>query len=269
MTNVVRAAAALLLLVAMTATPCAAALRVGAAQVTSLTNSTPKLTILNNAMQFVKMASSSSAELLVFPEFALMGNFDFLSCTSPSSTAAYAETVGPAGTRIECLASLFTPLQQLGCLVPDKYISYNTVEQDGSSFYNTQVVTYNRTIVARYRKFHVFYTTCFTSPTLELVTFNISAADGSAYGFGIFTCYDILFNDPKVDLVKMGVKYFSYSSAIPVIGHDAVALFSGLYNVTVVSANNDLGEGGVVTDGKFQAACPTSLKNCIATYDLK
>jgi predicted amidohydrolase len=241
-----------------------AALRVGAAQLTSLSNSTPQATILTNAAKFVKMASASHAGLIVFPEFALIGDFNFLSCQSPSDLEPYSEPIGPAGTRVECLTSLFTPLQHIGCLVPTKFISYNTVEKDGSNYYNTQVVTFNYTIVARYRKFHVFYTKCFTSPKLELVTFNVS----SVYRFGIFTCFDILFSDPKMDLVKMGVKYFSYSSAIPVIGHDAVALFSGLYNVSVVSANNDLGEGGVVIDGKFGAACPASMGDCISTYDI-
>ena len=239
------------------------ALRVGAAQVKTYTNSTPSATILFNAHHFVQLASASHAELISFPEFSLMGDYTF-DCDAPSDLEAYSEVVGPAQTKIECLTSLFTPLQVIGCLVPHKHISYNTVEKDGSNYYNTQVVTFNYTIVARYRKYNVFYKNCFDSPSLELVTFNVS----SSYRFGIFTCYDILFSTPKEDLVKMGVKYFSYSSAIPVVGHDAVAIFSVLNNVTVVSANFDAGEGGVVVDGKFVASCPSSLSSCIATYDL-
>jgi len=246
------------------AAPSLAAVRVGAAQRLSLTAGSPRDTITSNAEHIGLMVQNSSyLDFIAFPEFSLTGNFDF-SCNSESDMLPYSEVLPQPGQSVDCSASTWAPLQHVACKAPQNVtVSYNTVEQSGASVYNTQVIVRNKAVIALYRKYHPFYTKCFAKPSLELVTFEVKGLT-----FGVFTCYDILFPDPKDDLVKKGIRYFSYSSAIPLIGQITVDLFSGLNHVTVVSANNDLGMGGVAVNGTFVSQCSAKATTCIAAHVL-
>jgi predicted amidohydrolase len=242
------------------------ALRVAAVQMQSESGATPAATMNLNVATIkglVTEAMSQGASLVTVPEFALNGDFDFGTCTSPTSMAAWSEpiTVGA----VDCSGSLTTPLQQIGCanVGNDITVSYNTCEQDGSDYYNTQVIVYKGQVLAKYRKYNVFYTKCFTKPQLELVTFKVQNAT-----FGLFTCYDILFEHPKQDLVSQGVKYFSYSSAIPIIGKDAVQLFSALNRVNVVSGDLDMGQSAILAKGMTLAQTKTSNGNSLAIANI-
>lgn len=234
--------------------PCAA-IKVAAGQVNSTTGANATETQNQNVdtfLQLMAQAATQGAALIAFPEFSLMGNFDFELCSSEFTVGAFSEVIGAAGSSIDCNAT--TPLARIGCSDAAKvlHVSYNTVESAAGLFYNTQVVVHDGKIVASYRKFNVFYKSCFSTPTLELVTFVVQNTT-----FGIFTCYDILFDHPKMDLVREGVKYFSYSSAIPIIGADAVSLFGAENGVNVVSSNANTGQSSIVDHGLTIARAPS------------
>lgn len=242
-------------------------LRVGAGQVVSVSGSTPAATVQLNVDIIQTLAASAvalNASIVAFPEFALMGNFNFDSCVSPSDLSAYAEPLTTPGGAITCGDG--SPMAQIGCSAAAQklYVSYNTVEAavDGS-YYNTQAIVHNGRLVARYRKYNVFYKKCFTSPALELVTFEVQNVT-----FGVFTCYDIMFDHPKQDLVAAGVKYFSYSSAIPIIGTDAVKLFSAINQVNVVSSDADAGQSAVINKGLTLVRAGSSAGNVVVVASM-
>eukprot|EP00331_Platyophrya_macrostoma_P020513 CAMPEP_0176475806 /NCGR_PEP_ID=MMETSP0127-20121128/43803_1 /TAXON_ID=938130 /ORGANISM="Platyophrya macrostoma, Strain WH" /LENGTH=244 /DNA_ID=CAMNT_0017871427 /DNA_START=62 /DNA_END=792 /DNA_ORIENTATION=- len=242
----------LLCLVVLSMFPCCFGLRVGAAQMESASDISPWHTIVRNAASMVDIATNATSQnldLITFAEFLLVGNFDFSSCNNGSSfsIAPYSEIVPEAGSLINCSSQF--PLAVLGCSDAARHmtISYNTVERatEGNHtelFFNTQVIVANGTVLARYRKYH---------PPLELVTFNVSGVR-----FGVFTCYDILFDHPKQDLVAEGISYFSYSSAIPIVGATAVQLFSAINKVTVVSSDLTPGQSIIVQKGLTVARTP-------------
>lgn len=244
----------------------AQAIRLATAQMSSVSKASPSDTVAANVAIVLSLAESAvnaNASFVAFPEFSLVGSFDFSSCTDPSAMQAYAEPLGDNGTTIDCTSTF--PLAAIGCSSAAKSltVSYNTVEGNGDgNFYNTQVIVHNGVLVAKYRKFNVFYKKCFTSPLLELVTFSVENVL-----FGVFTCYDILFDHPKQDLVALGVKYFSYSSAIPLIGTDAVKLFSALNSVNVVSSDASAGQSAIVSKGLTIARAPKS-GNVVTVADL-
>jgi predicted amidohydrolase len=244
-----------LLLVAVHLQPCASAIKVAAGQVNSTTGASAAETQNLNVDTFLQLMSQAvfqGATFIDFPEFSLMGSFEFDLCSANFTVGAFGEVIGAAGQAIDCNAS--GPLSSIGCSDAAKvlHVSYNTVENADGVYYNTQVVVHDGTIVARYRKYNVFYKNCFASPQLELVTFVVQNTT-----FGIFTCYDILFEHPKMDLVKAGVKYFSYSSAIPIIGADAVSLFGAENAVNVVSSNANTGQSSIVDHGLTIARAPS------------
>lgn len=235
---------------------CEGSIKVAAGQVNSSSSSTPADTValnVNTILGLMGDAVAQNVSLVAFPEFALMGDFAFDQCSNTTTVAAFSENVGAAGDAIDCNAS--TPMARIGCSNAAKVlvVSYNTVEDDQGTFYNTQVVVHNGVLLARYRKYNVFYKSCFASPQLELVTFAVQNTT-----FGIFTCFDILFEHPKMDLVNEGVKYFSYSSAIPIIGADAVSLFAAENSVNVVSSNAAAGQSSIVDHGLTIARAPSS-----------
>lgn len=55
-------------------------------------------------------------------------------------------------------------------------------------------------LVARYHKYNLFFEESFdTPPKLELITFDTPFAGK----FGLIICFDILFHDPTIALMKM------------------------------------------------------------------
>jgi predicted amidohydrolase len=228
-------------------------------------------TAMLNAMTIVNISTEyqNQVDLLVFPEYELYGGFGLDSQCEKSGKqvmSGFCEPIPVAGTAVSCSGSSLSTsmLSNIACPFVNSTltISYNACEKGSSGdnvWYNTQVVVQGGVVLAKYRKFHVWATKCFETPSLELVTFTI----GANYTFGIFTCFDILFADPKNDLVAMGVKYFSYSSAIPLIARDAVKLFSWENSVNVVNSNLQLGETSVISNGTLISQC-NSNTNCVA-----
>ncbi|EDL24816.1 biotinidase, isoform CRA_a, partial [Mus musculus] len=84
--------------------------------------------------------------------------------------------------------------------------------QDGRYQFNTNVVfSDNGTLVDRYRKHNLYFEAAFDTPAnVDLITFDTPFAGK----FGVFTCFDILFFDPAVRLLRdFEVKHIVYPTA--------------------------------------------------------
>lgn len=161
----------------------------------------------------IKQAAQQGAEIIVTPEDALYGwsftreaifpyledipdpRVDWIPCQDPHK---FGHT--PVQVRLSCLAknnSIYV-LANIGDKKPCNSNDF-TCPPNGYYQYNTNVV-YDKKgqLVARYHKYHLYSEPQFDVPEKpELVTFN------TTFGrFGIFTCFDILFHDPAVTLVK-------------------------------------------------------------------
>ncbi|XP_008585164.1 PREDICTED: vascular non-inflammatory molecule 2 isoform X1 [Galeopterus variegatus] len=161
----------------------------------------------------IKQAAEQNARIIVTPEDALYGweftretifpyledipdpQVNWIPCKDPHR---FGRT--PVQTRLSCLAknnSIYV-LANIGDKKPcDSHDS--ACPSNGYYQYNTNVVYDTEgKLVARYHKYHLYHEPQFDVPEkLELVTFN------TTFGrFGIFTCFDILFHDPAVTLVK-------------------------------------------------------------------
>ncbi|XP_006885039.1 PREDICTED: vascular non-inflammatory molecule 2 isoform X1 [Elephantulus edwardii] len=161
----------------------------------------------------IRQAAKEGAQIIVTPEDALYG----WSFTRETVFPYLEEIPDPQVNWIPCQDYHrfgHTPVQRrLSCLAKDNsiYIVANigdkkpcndhdsTCPSNGYYQYNTNVV-YNAEgqLVARYHKHHLYNEPQFDVPKKpELVTFNTTFGK-----FGIFTCFDILFHEPAVTLVK-------------------------------------------------------------------
>ncbi|XP_058146641.1 biotinidase isoform X2 [Dasypus novemcinctus] len=124
---------------------------------------------------------------------------------------------------------------------------------DGQFQFNTAVVLGPRgDLVARYRKHNLYFEAAFDSPAEpDLVTFETPFAGR----FGVFTCFDILFFEPTVRLLRdSGAKHVAYPTAwmnqLPLLA--AVEIQQGLavaFGVTVLAANVHLPALGMTGSG--------------------
>ncbi|XP_064205194.1 biotinidase-like [Anguilla rostrata] len=218
-------------------------------------------------------AAKQGAHIIVFPEDGIHG-FNF----SRESIAGYLETV-PDPTAVSwnpCSDPTPFPtlryceggtevLHRLSCLAKNNslYLVANMPGRedcdaqtppcppDGRYQFNTDVVfSANGTLVARYRKRNLYFEFEFDTPAdPQLITFDTPFAGR----FGLFTCFDILFYNPAMELVeKLGVRQLVYPTAwintLPLM--DSVQFhrsFSYATNTTLLSAN--LRVGGVRMTG--------------------
>ncbi|TSO47158.1 Biotinidase [Bagarius yarrelli] len=215
-------------------------------------------------------AAQQGAQILVFPEDAIHG-FNF----SRVSIAAYLETVPDPGAvmwnpctdpdRFQNTEAVYlnlpfyyhlSVLRRLSCMaqknrlflvanMPDRQPCNKSMDPlcpaDGRYQFNTNVAfSDDGTLVARYHKQNLYFEAAFdTPPECEYVTFTTPFAGR----FGVFTCFDILFREPAVTLVKdMGVRQFVYPTAwmnqLPLLA--AVQFqrsFSYSAGVTLLAAN--------------------------------
>jgi predicted amidohydrolase len=227
-------------------------------------------------------------DVLTFPEFALMGvNYSFTAsgfCDAASpmngGLAAYCFTVPATGATLDCNSTdVNNPLIRVACsanssMYSNVLLSINVCEKttrtydqevdeaaaDTVRFYNTQVFIRSGVVVSIYRKSHPFYGSCFSTPKVQYDIMNVTSNAGGSHSeaLGVFTCFDIMFSQPKEGLLKRGVRLFSYSSAIPLVGSTVVKLFSWTSNSTVISSNNAMGETGIFSRGSTLAKCSKS-----------
>ncbi|CAI9173536.1 unnamed protein product [Rangifer tarandus platyrhynchus] len=161
----------------------------------------------------IKQAAEQGAQIIVTPEDALYGwkftretifpylenipdpQVNWIPCQDPRR---FGHT--PVQARLSCLAknnSIYV-VANMGDKKPCNS-SHTMCPSNGHYQYNTNVV-YDKKgkLVARYHKYHLYRELQFDVPKKpELVTFNTTFGK-----FGIFTCFDILFHDPAVTLVK-------------------------------------------------------------------
>ena len=126
---------------------------------------------------------------------------------------------------------------------------------DGRHQFNTDVVfSPNGTLVARYRKRNLYFEVQFDTPTdPQLITFDTPFAGR----FGVFTCFDILFYNPAVELVeKLGIRQLVFPTAwynhLPLL--DSVQFhrsFSYATGATLLSANLRVDALGMTGSGIY------------------
>ncbi|XP_026012690.1 biotinidase-like [Astatotilapia calliptera] len=203
-------------------------------------------------------AAQQGAQILVFPEDGIHG-FNF----TRSSIIGYLETI--PNPQEESWNPCTEPerhnntevLQRLSCMarrnnlylvanMPDlqpcplKTSPSSTCPPDGRWQFNTNVAfRSDGLLIARYHKQNLFFEQSFdTPPEVEVITFDTPFAGK----FGLFICFDILFHDPAVVLVEMGVRQLifptAWMNALPLLDsvqfHSAFSLGA---NVTLLSAN--------------------------------
>nr|AXB88459.1 symplectin/biotinidase-like protein 3 [Pterygioteuthis hoylei] len=175
------------------------------------------------------IAGRQRNEIIVFPEYGLFGIFGYGKHAKRSEIYPFLEFIpdvsknwNPCKDKTKIVD---TDIQQLlSCLANtyDIYLVANVGEKvlcndsdrncpkDGRFQYNTNVVySSNGTLIAKYRKKHLYKEPHYDSPSkTEIVTFN------SHFGkFGLMTSYDSLFKSPLVDLVELGIREFLMPNA--------------------------------------------------------
>jgi predicted amidohydrolase len=253
----------------------------------------------------IKANTSSTPDLVVFPEYALLGNWSTDVCSTAEGVAQFNQNCFPvpnAGGEISCddSSAAASGLHALVCgpnstVYASTLISVNVCERcDGdtsasgpcavtksqapaptgkntanTAYFNTQVVVRGRRVVQTYRKMHPWATSCYDTPAEQLRAFNVTNAAGTATRvFGLFTCFDIMFPQPSGSLLAEGISAFSYSSAIPLIGRDAVRLFGLIHGATMVNSNLQYGQTAVSVNGTVIAECETTDGTCAAIADI-
>lgn len=170
----------------------------------------------------VASAAAHAVQVLVLPEFGLgvgkhrddtrpFGEYLPANTTLGSTNpCALANASTPALTNISCLAQQYKLMIDVNLVErhPCNGIFEQPCPDDGEFLFNTNVVFgESGNIIAVYRKTHPWFTKTFDHlQKVEHVTL-----DAFGVRFGLFTCKDILYEDPAVTLVKMGVKHFLYS----------------------------------------------------------
>lgn len=112
---------------------------------------------------------------------------------------------------------------------------------DGRYQFNTNVVfSNNGTLVDRYRKHNLYFEAAFDTPAkVDLITFDTPFAGR----FGVFTCFDILFFDPTIQLLRDAeVKHIVYPTAwmnqLPLLAAIEIQkAFATAFGVSVLAAN--------------------------------
>lgn len=179
-------------------------------------------TVDNNLEVFkriAKVAAKNHVNILVFPEDGL-----FIGPTRESVAPVLTEIPDPErltfSNKNPCLQpTLYESsyiLRNLSCIArennlfllsnfgtkqtcePYTSVGDQTCPQEGFLTLNTDVVLDNEgNFIKRYRKHNIFIEIFHKSPTLEKIYFD------SPYGrFGIFTCFDLIFKSPAIDLVE-------------------------------------------------------------------
>lgn len=175
---------------------------------------------LNEYRRIISHADVSQADIIVFPESTL----------NSIDTAVYLPE--PENLVVPCGNSSFHDIVfKISCaaLTEGKYIVINVNEKSDCpdkqqlemndprpcdakkvNVYNTNVVFDRKgAVIAKYRKFNLFGEKGILKPYKhDVVTFTTDFN----VTFGMFVCFDLMFEHPPLDLVRSGVKDFIFSA---------------------------------------------------------
>uniref|UniRef100_A0A8C0X2S5 Biotinidase n=2 Tax=Castor canadensis TaxID=51338 RepID=A0A8C0X2S5_CASCN len=211
---------------------------------------------LNIYEEQVMTAAQKGVQILVFPEDGIHGfNFTrtsiypFLDFMPSPQLVRWNPCLEPHRfndtevlQRLSCMAikgKLFL-VANLGtkqpCLSSDP-----ECPNDGRYQFNTNVVfSSNGTLVNRYRKHNLYFEAAFDTPLqVDHITFDTPFAGK----FGIFTCFDILFFDPAIRLIRdQDVKHIAYPTAwmnqLPLLAAIEIQkAFAMAFGVNILAAN--------------------------------
>ena len=190
---------------------------------------------LNSFQNLTKAAREKGADIIVFPEDGIYGFafpsreflFPFLEEIPDPQEKKYTPcddvtfTDRPVLTYLSCLAqrNSITLVANMGDKQKCQNTSYHhhinssSCPPDGWYMYNTNVIfDQDGSLLAKYHKTHLYggeaniFNTPYPTPH---VIFNTSFG----VTFATFTCYDILYCDPPLKLLEMGVRNFVFPTA--------------------------------------------------------
>ncbi|XP_065204542.1 vanin-like protein 1 [Planococcus citri] len=212
-------------------------------------------TNIQNYIDIIAECSKHMVDIVVFPEggihgYAPMGRYTAL------LTSSYVPSVHQFIVPCHHKDYEENALHYFSCAAKENnlYVAVNLIEKvssprsftwDGHLLYNTEVVfDRNGMVIARYRKYNLYTEKWgyeISSPDKpELVTFTTDFG----VEFGVFTCFDIFFDEPALELVKKRkITHFIHSSQmmtrLPFLTASSVEFgWSFALDVIVLSSSN-------------------------------
>uniref|UniRef100_A0A146KRR8 Vanin-like protein 2 n=1 Tax=Lygus hesperus TaxID=30085 RepID=A0A146KRR8_LYGHE len=206
---------------------------------------TPRENLMNNVLnynQFLQIAKSQEADIIVFPEGGLLGSDYSILLTIPDPSL----NIVPNGSYDQSLQDLSGYAKTYGIYLAVNVLENYTDPSSGKSYkYNTNIVfDRNGSLIARYRKFNLYGEPVDRPDKPE---YSVFKSDFNVT-FGQFICFDILFKEPALTLISQHEVYdFIYPSAwfseLPfltsvqtqwswAVGNNVTLLSAGLSNKT-------------------------------------
>ncbi|XP_053679231.1 vanin-like protein 2 [Anopheles nili] len=204
---------------------------------------------LDEYSHLIRSHEARLADIIVFPELTLNSLSDTVFVPEPNQHIAPCDDHGTILVALSCLAREV-----------QKYLVINLSEQfylqsqAETVRYNTNVVfDRNGTVIARYRKFNLFKEpgTSVTA-TPELISFETDFG----VRFGVFTCFDILFAAPTLELIKQGLRDFvfpAFWTSEPPFLTSTQIFESWAYatNANLITSGTNYGPSGATGTGVF------------------
>jgi predicted amidohydrolase len=103
----------------------------------------------------------------------------------------------------------------------------------------------NGKYITHYHKSHIFFKCIFSKPDeIKTVTFHSFGLE-----FGLIICFDLFWKNPKVNLLKKGIKHYPYCYAMRCAGRIVARFWSWCHKIVLIGAN--LGKyAGIFQKGK-------------------
>jgi hypothetical protein len=201
----------------------------------------------------VQLAAGAGAQIIVFPEFGLVpvedgnrtniGNMaeqipESTSNSIPCGNNAFADR--PILTRSSCMAIASNIIVMVNMV---DWMECNAADDsncpDDNHYQITTDVIFNEqgVLVAKYHKSHEWPG---LMPPYDQATTPLQITYMTSFGveFGLFICFDIMFNEPAVSLVNAGIKHFLYAVKQGLVGEDTlISGWSKKYGTTMLSSN--------------------------------
>jgi len=173
----------------------------------------------------MKEAASQGVQIILFNEYGLYGTFG--GDPTRNKVYPYLEQIpDPSGSKINpCTNSSFSDrpvLQRASCLARQykmvMVLNMGDIQPctirpcpPGQRYqYNTLIaLSESGEILAKYHKMHLFFEKQFDTPSTPDITY-FDTSFGVRFGLAI--CFDLMYEQPGVDLVKQGIKDILFSS---------------------------------------------------------